>query len=128
MESEIPKKIRTTGSYGSHSSSMRSPRIIYTDPDDSVPLPAGRIVDDSSRGCLFWEVITKDDQESNSGNNWTSPFKIKWLSPPERSLQFDKIAHLHNPLNDDKPVKIARDGTEIHPDVGKQLIDLFHSI
>lgn len=33
------------------------PRIYPTAANPSIPIPAGRIVDDSSRGTLFWEVV-----------------------------------------------------------------------
>ncbi|KAK2818477.1 hypothetical protein Q5P01_024038 [Channa striata] len=50
-------------------------------------------------------------------------FKIDWLC--RRDLPFTKTAHLSNPWNEHKPVKIGRDGQEIQPDVGAQLCALF---
>ncbi|MEQ2248357.1 hypothetical protein ILYODFUR_018353 [Ilyodon furcidens] len=50
-------------------------------------------------------------------------FKIDWLC--RRELPFLKTAHLSNPWNDHKPVKIGRDGQEIQPKVGAQLCALF---
>uniref|UniRef100_A0A3P8RLA1 YTH domain-containing family protein n=1 Tax=Amphiprion percula TaxID=161767 RepID=A0A3P8RLA1_AMPPE len=50
-------------------------------------------------------------------------FKIDWLC--RRELPFIKTAHLSNPWNEHKPVKIGRDGQEIQPDVGAQLCALF---
>ncbi|XP_037548041.1 LOW QUALITY PROTEIN: YTH domain-containing protein 1 [Nematolebias whitei] len=50
-------------------------------------------------------------------------FKIDWLC--RRELPFIKTAHLSNPWNDSKPVKIGRDGQEIQPDIGAQLCTLF---
>ncbi|KAM4527133.1 YTH domain-containing protein 1 isoform 2-T2 [Odontesthes bonariensis] len=50
-------------------------------------------------------------------------FKIDWLC--RRELPFIKTAHLFNPWNEHKPVKIGRDGQEIQPDVGAQLCALF---
>uniref|UniRef100_A0A3Q2X8Z0 YTH domain-containing family protein n=1 Tax=Hippocampus comes TaxID=109280 RepID=A0A3Q2X8Z0_HIPCM len=50
-------------------------------------------------------------------------FKIDWLC--RRELSFTKTAHLSNPWNEHKPVKIGRDGQEIQPDVGAQLCALF---
>ena len=32
-----------------------------------------------------------------------------------QDLSFQKVGHLHNPWNDNKPVKIGRDGQEIEP-------------
>ncbi|KAK1884311.1 YTH domain containing protein 1 [Dissostichus eleginoides] len=50
-------------------------------------------------------------------------FKIDWLC--RRELPFTKTAHLSNPWNEQKPVKIGRDGQEIQPEVGAQLCALF---
>ncbi|XP_040053324.2 YTH domain-containing protein 1 isoform X2 [Gasterosteus aculeatus] len=50
-------------------------------------------------------------------------FKIDWLC--RRELPFTKTAHLSNPWNEHKPVKIGRDGQEIQPEVGAQLCALF---
>ncbi|XP_068430406.1 YTH domain-containing protein 1 isoform X2 [Clinocottus analis] len=50
-------------------------------------------------------------------------FKIDWLC--RRELPFTKTAHLANPWNEHKPVKIGRDGQEIEPEVGAQLSALF---
>uniref|UniRef100_A0A3Q3LY68 YTH domain-containing family protein n=1 Tax=Mastacembelus armatus TaxID=205130 RepID=A0A3Q3LY68_9TELE len=50
-------------------------------------------------------------------------FKIDWLC--RRDLPFIKTAHLSNPWNEHKPVKIGRDGQEIQPDIGAQLCALF---
>uniref|UniRef100_A0A1A7YLI3 YTH domain-containing family protein n=1 Tax=Iconisemion striatum TaxID=60296 RepID=A0A1A7YLI3_9TELE len=50
-------------------------------------------------------------------------FKINWLC--RRELPFIKTAHLSNPWNEFKPVKIGRDGQEIQPAVGAQLCALF---
>ncbi|TNN48986.1 YTH domain-containing protein 1 [Liparis tanakae] len=50
-------------------------------------------------------------------------FKIDWLC--RRELPFTKTAHLMNPWNEHKPVKIGRDGQEIQPEVGGQLSALF---
>ncbi|XP_056424706.1 YTH domain-containing protein 1 isoform X1 [Hyla sarda] len=50
-------------------------------------------------------------------------FKIDWIC--RRELPFTKSAHLTNPWNEHKPVKIGRDGQEIEPDCGTQLCLLF---
>ncbi|XP_035995734.1 YTH domain-containing protein 1 [Fundulus heteroclitus] len=50
-------------------------------------------------------------------------FRIDWLC--RRELPFIKTAHLSNPWNDHKPVKIGRDGQEIAPKIGAQLCALF---
>ncbi|KAM6346364.1 YTH domain-containing protein 1 isoform 4-T4 [Podargus strigoides] len=50
-------------------------------------------------------------------------FKIDWIC--RRELPFTKSAHLTNPWNEHKPVKIGRDGQEIEPECGTQLCLLF---
>ena len=40
-------------------------------------------------------------------------FKIDWIC--RKDLSFSKVIHLNNPWNDNKPVKIGRDGQEIEP-------------
>nr|XP_021331805.1 YTH domain-containing protein 1 isoform X1 [Danio rerio] len=50
-------------------------------------------------------------------------FKIDWIC--RRELPFTKTAHLANPWNEHKPVKIGRDGQEIEPECGTELCMLF---
>ncbi|XP_015787628.1 YTH domain-containing protein 1 isoform X2 [Tetranychus urticae] len=50
-------------------------------------------------------------------------FSLDWICRKE--LTFSKTLHLFNPLNENKPVKIARDGQEIEPSVGEELCRLF---
>lgn len=50
-------------------------------------------------------------------------FDLDWVNTNE--LSFNKTLHLFNPLNDGKPVKIARDGQEIEAKVGEELCRLF---
>lgn len=50
-------------------------------------------------------------------------FKVDWLCRKE--LSFNCTAHLFNPWNDGKPVKIGRDGQEIEGKVGADLCRLF---
>ncbi|XP_078532384.1 YTH domain-containing protein 1 isoform X2 [Lissotriton helveticus] len=50
-------------------------------------------------------------------------FKIDWVC--RRELPFTKSSHLSNPWNENKPVKIGRDGQEIENACGTQLCLLF---
>ena len=65
--------------------------------------------------------MTVDDEEAQS---FGKPFRIQWLST-ER-VPFHRTRGLRNPWNANREVKIARDGTEIEPSVGRKLIALFH--
>jgi len=50
-------------------------------------------------------------------------FKIDWIC--REDLVFQKVGHLYNPWNENKPVKIGRDGQEIEPSVAENLCKLF---
>lgn len=78
--------------------------------------------------------LASESQHGGSPIHWVLPagmnakmlggvFKIDWLC--RRELPFTKTAHLSNPWNEHKPVKIGRDGQEIQPDIGAQLCSLF---
>ncbi|KAJ5408233.1 Nucleotide-binding alpha-beta plait [Penicillium cosmopolitanum] len=103
--------------------------------------PKGRIIDDSARGTIFWEVESLEDETDDArsersveglsledgeaeGQSFGKPFRIQWLST-ER-VPFHRTRGLRNPWNANREVKIARDGTEIEPTVGRKLIQLFH--
>ncbi|KAG5445616.1 YTH domain-containing protein 1 [Clonorchis sinensis] len=55
-------------------------------------------------------------------NLLSNPFRIKWIS--KRDLPFSKVNHLTNPWNENKPVKIGRDGQEIEGVCGEALCRL----
>lgn len=111
-----------------------------SDGPQSIPTPAtetaprGRIIDDSARGTIFWEAElsdeeeasspTKESEDSNSGQDLGRPFNIEWISTAR--LPFYRTRGLRNPWNANREVKIARDGTELEPSVGKRLVQMFH--
>jgi hypothetical protein len=124
----------------------------FTDLPANIPTPAtdfapkGRIIDDSARGTIFWEAdvdaedeeqklddsrleraTESDDPEAASPatpQSFGKPFKIEWVSA-ER-LPFYRTRGLRNPWNANREVKIARDGTELEPSVGRRLVSMFH--
>ena len=116
------------------------PRAIVTDGTEFAP--KGRIIDDSARGTIFWEAdrgdsdsgsdTESDAQSTKSGGleegakTWGKPFKLEWLS--NTRLPFYRTRGLRNPWNSNREVKIARDGTELEPSVGRRLIGLFNRI
>lgn len=117
------------------------PKAIPTEVTEFAP--KGRIIDDSARGTIFWEVDrgdteedgdeeveseaassqTNDDMEDGT-KTWGKPFKLEWLS--NNRLPFYRTRGLRNPWNSNREVKIARDGTELEPVVGRKLIGLFN--
>jgi hypothetical protein len=138
------------------------PKAIPTEATDFMP--RGRIIDDSARGTIFWEVehdeiapgsgdasgdISGQDDESQPGTSgtgsaddsssarssatenaenkaWGKPFQLEWLSVTR--LPFYRTRGLRNPWNSNREVKIARDGTELEPSVGRKLIGLFNRV
>jgi hypothetical protein len=124
-----------------HSASeMDLPKAISTEATEYAP--KGRIIDDSARGTIFWEAEkdendaeseTGSDVSSNNSNHpedgtktWGKPFKLEWLST--NRLPFYRTRGLRNPWNSNREVKIARDGTEMEPSVGRRLIGLFNRV
>ncbi|KAI0012170.1 hypothetical protein F4779DRAFT_105240 [Xylariaceae sp. FL0662B] len=123
--------------------SLDLPKAIPTEATETCP--RGRIIDDSARGTIFWEVERDDAdgtteaeesedsasvrsvQEGEGGSKaWGKPFKLEWLSTTR--LPFYRTRGLRNPWNSNREVKIARDGTELEPSVGRRLIGLFNRI
>ncbi|KAL8817782.1 MAG: hypothetical protein Q9223_003457, partial [Gallowayella weberi] len=77
-------------------------------------------------------------EENNNNNNndepsagpsgaqaFGKPFKIEWLGT--NRLPFYRTRGLRNPWNANREVKIARDGTELEPSVGRRLLQMFHA-
>ncbi|KAF5017188.1 hypothetical protein F66182_10910 [Fusarium sp. NRRL 66182] len=117
------------------------PKAIPTEATEQAP--KGRIIDDSARGTIFWEAEREDlevvsdaesEVSSTKSNNaeegptktWGKPFKLEWLSTSR--LPFYRTRGLRNPWNSNREVKIARDGTELEPSVGRRLIGLFNRV
>lgn len=86
--------------------------------------------DDGNTG----EEQQKDDvmpsMAKNAGNDeqqaWGQPFKVEWLCT-ER-LPFYSTRHLRNPWNQDREIKVSRDGTEVEPGVGQQLLEQWRTL
>ncbi|KAI4211413.1 MAG: hypothetical protein LQ351_005839 [Letrouitia transgressa] len=110
--------------------------------------PKGRIIDDSARGTIFWEADHEDgdtaptvgdeaeppketeaaDEDDEAGSQseaqaFGKPFKIEWIAT--NRLPFYRTRGLRNPWNANREVKIARDGTELEPGVGRRLLQMF---
>ncbi|KAG6002137.1 hypothetical protein E4U21_003434 [Claviceps maximensis] len=116
------------------------PKAIFTDASEFSP--KGKIIDDSARGTIFWEADRDDLEAAPESENetrseksgateeevktWGKPFKLEWLSTTR--LPFFRTRGLRNPWNSNREVKIARDGTELEPSVGRRLIGLFNRV
>jgi len=111
------------------------PKAIYTAPTETAP--KGRIIDDSSRGTIFWEAIDGDNQDDDDlssteetgeerttvSKSWGKPFRVEWISMSK--IPFYRTRGLRNSYNVSREVKIARDGTELEPSVGSKLLQMF---
>lgn len=121
-------------------------RIIDDSARGTIFWEAERDEDNSSSGRDTLEVPGQDGEEGSSsgpGSNgdassvqsesgrteakaWGKPFKLEWLSTVR--LPFYRARGLRNPWNSNREVKIARDGTELEPSVGRRLIGLFNRV
>uniref|UniRef100_A0A8C3BWJ7 3'-5' RNA helicase YTHDC2 n=1 Tax=Cairina moschata TaxID=8855 RepID=A0A8C3BWJ7_CAIMO len=68
---------------------------------------------------------------SEKSQDWGSAglggvFKVEWIR--KESIPFQFAHHLLNPWNDNKKVQISRDGQELEPQVGEQLLQLWDCI
>lgn len=59
----------------------------------------------------------------NEETFFNGAFELDWIC--KNDLLFTKTCHLFNPLNEGKPVKIARDGQQVDNAIAEQLISLF---
>ncbi|KAJ9209661.1 hypothetical protein DTO166G4_8750 [Paecilomyces variotii] len=119
------------------------PEILnVTATEATATAPKGRIIDDSARGTIFWEANSSEDEDDDGtrseksveetteeagtpgAQSFGKPFRIEWMSTGR--LPFYRTRGLRNPWNANREVKIARDGTEIEPSVGRKLTQLFH--
>ncbi|OAX32687.1 hypothetical protein K503DRAFT_701659 [Rhizopogon vinicolor AM-OR11-026] len=72
----------------------------------------------------------KPTTAENAGNDgrqtWGQAFKVEWLCTDR--LPFHRIRHLRNPWNHDREIKVSRDGTELEPGVGQQLVEQWQTL
>ncbi|KAM3514740.1 hypothetical protein MY11210_001581 [Beauveria gryllotalpidicola] len=118
------------------------PQSITIEAKDNIP--KGHIINDSARGTMFWERETEegepqgdmeDDSEAMSSKGADDadedlqtrgkPFSLQWLSTIP--LPFYRTRGLRNPWNSNREVKIARDGTELEPSIGRRLVGLMNN-
>ena len=53
----------------------------------------------------------------------SNSFDVEWIC--RYDLAFRDLEHIRNPLNEDKPIKISRDGQELPANLGQQVLQLF---
>lgn len=54
------------------------------------------------------------------------PFRVRWLSQSE--IGFWHVGHLKNPLNEGKPVHVAKDGQEIPAGIGQKMMIILKDV
>lgn len=118
-----------------HGALPDSPGVVPTSNETppTATAPRGWIYDDSARGTVFWEAEKADEQDAEGGDpsdragsrqKWSKQFTVEWMCT--KPLPFRFTRGLRNPWNDYQEVKIARDGTELEPRVGRLLMQMFH--
>lgn len=85
-----------------HSEGRPQPQPVQRQPDSILNSPADRIPSPSSRA------------------SWGTSFPVVWIRV--QPLPFTRTRHLRNPWNADREVKVSRDGTELEPSIGRQLL------
>lgn len=70
--------------------------------------------------------LTKKDPGNDEHQAWGQPFKVEWLCTDR--LPFYSTRHLRNPWNQDREIKVSRDGTEVEPGVGQQLLEQWRTL
>ena len=57
---------------------------------------------------------------ANDSDSFGKPFPLEWIKTTP--LSFNLVRRLRNPWRDNRQVKVSRDGTELEPNVGRQLL------
>ena len=91
-------------------------------------LPTGHTIE-SARHNAKQEISDVDDKpkpvsevsRGGTGSAWDRPFRVEWIRTDP--LPFFRTRHIRNPWNQGREVKVSRDGTELEPSVGRQLLD-----
>ncbi|KAH7924518.1 hypothetical protein BV22DRAFT_1013117 [Leucogyrophana mollusca] len=67
------------------------------------------------------EPVRQDDGVGARDVSWGETFKIEWICT--QRLPFYQTRHLRNAWNHEREIKVSRDGTELEPGVGQQLLE-----
>ncbi|KAF8120627.1 YT521-B-like domain-containing protein [Boletus edulis] len=73
---------------------------------------------------VTWTHGHSEDQERVA--SWGETFKVDWLCT--QRVQFPRTRHLRNLWNHGREIKVSRDGTELEPSVGQQLVDSWSAL
>ena len=67
------------------------------------------------------EPAKDSDAAKDSSEVWGRPFHVDWIRTTP--LSFFRTRNLRNPWNHGREVKVSRDGTELEPNIGRQLLE-----
>ncbi len=91
---------------------------------DATPMPIPLEFSDAGQRLVPEEPFEGHDApggDEGTGSAWGRPFRIEWIRT--NALTFLRTSHLRNPWNHGRQIKVSRDGTELEPIVGQQLLD-----
>lgn len=99
--------------------------VTITKVEATASAPRGRIVNDPARATLFWEAERDHREGEHHGHSSFIPrkFEIEWMQV--RNVEFFRVRGIRNPLNGNKEVKVAKDGTELEAGLGERILRLF---
>jgi hypothetical protein len=83
--------------------------------------PGEHEVSEHGLGPVAEEPAKDRDAAKDASEVWGRPFRVDWFRTTH--LPFFRTRHLRNPWNHSREVKVSRDGTELEPNVGRQLLE-----
>ncbi|KAF9953277.1 hypothetical protein BGZ65_004780, partial [Modicella reniformis] len=86
------------------------------------------MLDEVEKATKDGRVVTNEEAEviarnSTTTKSWGIRFPVKWMCV--HKVPFSKTSHMLNRLYENREVKVSKDGTEVDPIVGEQLLELF---
>ncbi|KAG0058902.1 hypothetical protein BGZ90_004709, partial [Linnemannia elongata] len=72
---------------------------------------------------LTYEEAEAISRASTTTKTWGIMFPVQWIDV--HKVPFTRTTHMLNPLYENREVKVSKDGTEVEPSVGEQLVSLF---
>ncbi|KAK4050644.1 hypothetical protein OIV83_003370 [Microbotryomycetes sp. JL201] len=94
-----------------HSSSVASPQV-------DKGMSADAATSSTASGMVSPVELSPTSQSSSLDGG--TPFRVQWLSTA--NVPFSATKHILNSFNANREIKISRDGTEIEPEAGRQLL------
>ncbi|KAG0002187.1 hypothetical protein BGZ79_003438 [Entomortierella chlamydospora] len=100
-------------------------------PDVEIPLSPemkAKMLEEIEQAAKEGKTITNEEAEviaraSTTTKSWGIRFPVRWIHV--HKVPFSKTTHMLNPLYENREVKVSKDGTEVDPTVGEQLLNLF---